>query len=130
MQVRQASLYSLDQSDSARWHTRSLLGVYHQGMGTSPASVSASLACLGPKAAAMACLGTARAALLSLPAMLCAESAGLSKRPLLLSAVVGRSCMLLDASRSLAMVQLAPVLPYQCCSCHMRGEGEVVKNVQ
>ena len=95
--------------------------MYHQGMGTSPVSVSASLACLGPNAAAMACLGTARAALLSLPAMLCAEPAALFKRPLLLSAVVGRSCMLLDSSRFLAMVQLAPVLRYQCCSCHMGG---------
>ena len=82
--------------------------MYHQGIGTSPVSVSASFVCLGPKAAAMACLGTARAALPSPPAMLRAESAGLSDCPLLLSACVGRSCALLDASRSLAMVLLPP----------------------
>ena len=41
--------------------------MYHQGMGTSPSSVSASDARLGPRAAVMACFGTMSTSLASLP---------------------------------------------------------------
>ena len=103
--------------------TSSLLGVYHQGMGTSPVSVSASLVCLMANAAAMACLGSTRASLPSLLALLCAESAVLSAWRMLLSAFVGNSCTLLDAVGSFSMFMLAPELSLQPLSCHMLGEG-------
>lgn len=80
--------------------TRSRLGVYHQGMGTSPSPMSASLVCLGPKAAGMACFGSTRTFLPLAPPTLRAESAGLSRESLLPSIVLGVGWLLLDASLS------------------------------
>ena len=41
--------------------------MYHQGMGTSPSSISASGARLGPRAAVMACFGTTSTSLAFMP---------------------------------------------------------------
>ena len=81
--------------------------MYHQGMGTSPSSVSASDACLGPRAAVMACFGTTSTSLASLPS--CSpdgcRTAALSGCAMLLAAVhSGASSTLSEAAGPPAML--------------------------
>ena len=75
--------------------------MYHQGMGTSPSSVSASDARLGPRAAVMACFGTTSTSLAPLPS--CSldgcRTAALSGCAVLLVAVhLGASLTLSEAA--------------------------------
>ena len=93
--------------------------MYHQGMGTSPSSVSASHACLGPRAAVMACFGTTSTSLASLPS--CSwdgcGSAVLLVRALLLMAVgLGASTTLSEAAGPPAMLLCSLCSSLQCSS--------------
>lgn len=96
-----------------RFLTRRRLGVYHQGMGTSPCCASIPLLRLAPRPAAIACFGTTVTSL-STSAKLCAESAGLSRRPQLLLLASTLSCDSPDAAGARAMLLICSPAP--CCA--------------
>ena len=93
--------------------------MYHQGMGTSPSSVSASDACLGPRAAVMACFGTTSTSLVSLPSCSldgCKTAATSGCAMLLVAVHPGALSTLSEAADPPAMPLCSPCSSLQCSS--------------
>ena len=99
--------------DLLQFLTRRRLGVYHQGIGTSPSCASAPMLPLASRPSAIVCFGTTVASW-STSAKLCAESAGLSRRPLLLLLASTVSCASSDAAGFRATLLICSPAP--CCA--------------